>query len=78
MALVPTIDQLSYRVVGNPGNVSMTLPAIDESVDTFVIKGFINIIIPAFAVGIDSADESMPVAHKAIFFIRCLRLGTEQ
>ena len=78
MALVRTIDYLFYRVVRNPGNVGMTVPALDESVNTFVIKDFINIIIPSFAVFIDSANESMSVAHEAIFFIRRIGLGTEQ
>ena len=77
MALVAAIDQLCDRVVGNSGNVGVTLPAIDESVNAFVIKLFINVIIPAFAVGIDSADESMPVAHETIFFIRRPGLETE-
>jgi hypothetical protein len=63
--------------MGNSGNVGVTLPAIDESVNAFVIKLLINVIIPAFAVLIDSADESMPVAHETIFFIRRLGLGTE-
>ena len=77
MALVRTVDQLGYRIVGNSGNVGVTLAAIDEPVNAFVIKLFVNVIIPAFAVLIDSADESMPVAHKAIFFISRLGLGTE-
>jgi len=78
MALVRTIDDLCYRIVRNPGNVGMTVPALDDSVNTFVIKNFINIIIPSFAVFIDSANESMSVAHEAIFFIRRIGLGTEQ
>ena len=78
MALVGTIDDLCYRIVRNPGDVGVTLPALDKSVNTFVIKGFINIIIPAFAVLIDSANESMSVAHEAVFFIRRLGMGTEQ
>ena len=63
MALVRTIDQLGYRIVGNPGNVGMTLAAIDEPVNTCVVKLFIDVIVPSFAVFIDSTNESMSMAH---------------
>ena len=77
MALVPTIDQLGDRIMGDPGNVGMALPAVDQSMNAFVVKLCIDVIIPAFAVFIDSADESMSVAHEAIFFIRRLGLRAE-
>ena len=78
MAQGRTIDYLCYRIVGNPGDIGMALPALDESVDAFVVKEFINVIIPPFAVFIDSANEPMFVAHKAIFYIRRFGPGAER
>ena len=69
MALVAAIDFLSNRIVGNLGNISMTVRAFDTSVNAMVVKDFINIIIPAFAVFIDSSHLSMFVAQKAVVFI---------
>ena len=77
MALVGAIDQLGDRIVGDSGNIGMTLPAVDQPVNAFVVKLCIDVVIPALSVFIDSADESMPVAHETIFFVRRLSLRAE-
>ncbi len=55
MALIGAIDVLGDRIVRNFGNVGVTVTAFDTSVNAVIIKKFIDIIIPALAVFIDSA-----------------------
>ena len=77
MALVGAIDQLGDRIVGDSGNIGMTLPAVDQPVNAFVVKLCIDVVIPALSVFIDSADESMSMTHQAIFYIRSFSPGTK-
>jgi hypothetical protein len=47
----------------------MTVTAFDTAVDTMIIQKFINIIIPALAVFIDSSAVAVFMAHEAVIFI---------
>jgi hypothetical protein len=78
MALIGAIDFFGNRIVWNSGNVSMTVTAFDTSVNAMVVKDFINIIIPAPAVFIDSSHLSMFMAQKAVVFVGCFGPGAEQ
>ena len=78
MALVGTTDLLRNRIVWDFGNVSMAVTAFDTSVNTMIIKKFIDIIIPALAVCIDSSHRSVFMAHEAVIFIGCFGPGAEQ
>ena len=78
MAQIRAIDLLRDGIVGNFGNVGMTVTAFDGSVNASIINCFINIIIPPPAVFIDAADKAVFVAHQAVFFIGCFGLGTAQ
>jgi hypothetical protein len=78
MALVGTIDLLRNRIVGNFGNVSMAVTAFDISVNAVIIKKFIDIIIPALAVSIDSSHRSVFMAHEAVIFISRFGGGSGQ
>ena len=69
MAQIRTIDSLRHRIMRNFSNVSMTVTAFDAPVNTLIVKCFIYIIIPSFAIFIDSADKAVFVAHEAIFFV---------
>lgn len=69
MALIAAIDVLRNRIVRDSLNVGMTVAAFDTAVDTMIIQKFINIIIPALAVLIDSSAVAVFVAHEAIIFI---------
>jgi hypothetical protein len=78
MALIAAIDFFRNRIVGNFGNVSMTVRACDASVNAVVVKDFINIIIPAPAVFIDSSHLAMFVAQEAFIFVGRFSPGAEQ
>ena len=69
VALSPAIDALGNRIVRDPVNVSVAVPAFDVSMNAVIIKDFIDIIIPALAVFIDSAQQTVFVADEAIKFI---------
>jgi hypothetical protein len=78
MALIAAIDALSDRIVGDSGNVSVTVPAFDTPVNAVIIKDLINIIIPALAIFTDSAQQAVFVAYEAIKFIGGLGPGAGQ
>jgi hypothetical protein len=69
MALIGAINDFGDWFVRNFGDVEMTVTAFNIAVDAFIVNAFIDIIIPSPAVFIDSAAESMFVAHETVVFI---------
>ncbi len=69
MALIGAIDDLGDWIVRNFSNVVMTVTAFNFSVNALTVNRFINMVIPSFAIFIDSAAKSMFVAHEAVIFI---------
>ncbi|MBA4369253.1 MAG: hypothetical protein C0403_16625 [Desulfobacterium sp.] len=69
VALGCAIDFLGDRIMRYLGNASMAIAAFDFAVHTVTIAEFINVIIPALAVFIDSAYGPVLVTHKTVIFI---------
>ena len=78
VALIGAIDNFGDGVVRNFSNIGMTVTAFNIPMNAVVVNCFINIIVPFLAIFIDSADESMFVAHEAVILIGSVCLGTEK
>ena len=75
MALIGAVDRLGHRFVGNLGDVGMAVAALNIAVNAVIVNAFIDIIIPALAVFVDSAGQTIFVAHEAVVFIGSVCLG---
>ena len=78
MAEISTVDLLGYGVVRNLFDIVMTFPAGDSSVNGFVINSRINVVVDLVAVLIDSAEESILMAHETIVLVGSLSLGVNR
>ena len=69
MALITTVDLFCYWIMGNLLNIGMTFLAGNGSVNSIFINSLIDVVIDPFAIFINSAKESILMAHEAIIFI---------
>jgi hypothetical protein len=78
MADIGAVDLLCYGVMGQFGDIGMTVPAGNTMMDGFAVDMFIDIIIYSFTVFINPAHKSIFVAHKTVFLVRCLCRKTDK
>ena len=78
MAQISTVDLFRYRIMRNLLDVVVTFPAGDSSVNGFIINSRIDVVIELVAVLIDSAKESIFMAHETIVLVGRLGLGVNR
>ena len=69
MALITTVDLFCYWIMGNLLNIGMTFLAGNGSVNSIFINSLIDVVIDPFAIFINSAKESILMAHETIVFV---------
>ena len=78
VAQISAVDLFRYWIMRNLLDVGMTFPTGDSSVNGFVINSRIDVVIDFVAVLINSAKESILVAHETIVLVGSLRLGVNR
>ena len=69
MALSGAIDHFGDRVVWDFSYIGMAVTAFNLAVNALIVNCFVNIVIPSFAVFIDSTAVSVFMAHETVVFI---------
>ena len=78
MADIGAVDLLCYGIMGQFGDIRVTVSAGNTMMDAFTVNIFTNIIIYSFPVFINSAEKAVFVAHETIFLVRSLCRKTDK
>ena len=78
VAEISTVDLFRYWIMRNLLDVGMTFPTGDSPVNCLVINSRIDIVIDLVAVLINSAKESILMAHETIVLVGSPRLGVNR
>ena len=78
VAQISTVDLFRYRIMRNLLDVVVTFPAGDSSMNGLVINSRIDVVSDLVAVLINSAKESILMAHETIVLIGSLRPGVNR
>ena len=73
VAEISTVDLFRYLIMRNLLDVVVTFPAGDSPVNGFVINSRIDVVTDLVAVLINSAKESILMAHETIVLVGSLR-----